>query len=117
MRALQIAPFLTNKANFQNSQMNVNKEITTNYEQLDTWSIGKNKAKTNPIQTQFKANTNPIQSQFKPKQTQFQSQNNAALGLLELYAMGFRTDIIMLFRSLSGKCRLKVILEIHPVIW
>jgi len=70
-RALQIDPFLTNKANFQKSQIYVTAFITMNYGKMDTWSSGKNKPNTNPIQTQYKANTNPIQSQFKPKQTQF----------------------------------------------
>ena len=69
--ALQINHFLTNKANFQKSQMNVNKALTKDYGKMDTWSNGKNKAKTKPIQTQFKANSKPIQSQFKPKQTQY----------------------------------------------
>ena len=76
--SLQIRPFMQNKANFRKSQMNVNKALTKNYEQMDTWSIGKNKANTNPIQTQFKANSKPKQTQYKPKQTQFQRQNNAA---------------------------------------
>ena len=65
-RTLQIRPFMQNKANFRKSQMNVNKVLTKNYEQMDTWSSGKNKANTKPIQTQYKANTNPIQSQYKP---------------------------------------------------
>jgi hypothetical protein len=33
-----------------------------NYEQMDTWSIGKNE----PKRTQFKPNSKPIQTQFKP---------------------------------------------------
>jgi len=62
---------MQNKANFRKSQMNVNNVLTKDYENETLGKRGKNKAKTNPIQTQFKANTNPIQSQFKPKQTQF----------------------------------------------
>jgi len=69
-RALQIHPFLTNKANFRKSQMNVTNNITKDYGKMDTWSIRKNKAKTNPKQTQFKANSKPIRTQFKPKQSQ-----------------------------------------------
>jgi len=69
--ALQIHPFLTNKANFRKSQMNVTDLLTMDYEKKDTWSGGKNKPKTNPIQSQYKPNTNPIQSQYKPKQSQF----------------------------------------------
>lgn len=71
MSALQIRLFMQNKANFRRSQMNVNKVLTKNYEQMDTWSIGKNKANTNPIQSQYKPNqtqnkpnTNPIKPNF-----------------------------------------------------
>jgi len=52
--------FMQNKANFRKVKLNVNKVLTKDYEQMDTWSIGKkqsqtkpNKPKTNPIQTQF----------------------------------------------------------------
>jgi hypothetical protein len=69
--SLQIHPFLTNKANFQKSQVNVSSFITMNYEQRTMNCEIKNKAKTKPIQTQFKANTNPKQTQYKAKQTQF----------------------------------------------
>jgi BASS family bile acid:Na+ symporter len=65
---------MQNKANFQKSQMNVNTFIKADYEKRTLGQRGKNKPKTNPIQTQFKANTNPIQTQYKAKQTQFQSQ-------------------------------------------
>jgi len=57
--ALQIHLFLTNKANFRKSQMNVNDLLTMNYGKMDTWSIGKNKANSNPIQSQNKPNTKP----------------------------------------------------------
>jgi len=60
-------PFLTNKANFRKSQMNVSDLLIREYEQMDTWSSGKNKPNTKPIQSQYKANTKPIQSQYKPK--------------------------------------------------
>ena len=46
--------------------MNVSKVLAMDYDKMDTWWGGKNKAKTKPIQTQFKANTNPIQTQYKP---------------------------------------------------
>ena len=79
-RSLQISPFLTNKANFPDTQMNVSNLSTMNYDKTDTWSSGKNKPNTNPIQTQFKPNTKPIQSQYKPKtnpkQTEFQRQKH-----------------------------------------
>jgi len=80
--SLQISPFLTNKANSRKSQMNVSDLLTRDYGKMDTWSSGKNKAKTNPIQTQFKPNSKPIQTQFKPNsnpiQSQFQGQKNVA---------------------------------------
>jgi len=72
--ALQIHPFLTNKANFQKSQMNVSNLLIREYEQMDTWSRGKNKANSKPIQTQNKANTNPIQTQNKANSNPIQSQ-------------------------------------------
>ena len=40
--------------------MNVSDYMTREYEKTDTWSSGKNKP-----------NTNPIQTQYKPNQTQF----------------------------------------------
>jgi hypothetical protein len=57
---------MQNKANFRKSQMNVNKVLTRDYENRTLGQRGKNKAKTNPIQTQYKANTNPIQTQYEP---------------------------------------------------
>jgi len=64
---------MQNKANFQKVKFNVNKVLTRDYDQMDTWSI----RKTKPIKSQFKANSNPIkantnpkQSQIKPKQSQ-----------------------------------------------
>ncbi len=62
MSALQNNLFMQNKANFQKVKLNVNKVLTKDYDQMDTWSI----RKTKPIQSQLK----PIQSQLKPKQTQ-----------------------------------------------
>ncbi|MHC4545212.1 MAG: hypothetical protein ACYSYL_11930, partial [Planctomycetota bacterium] len=41
-------PFLTNKPNFQKSQMNVSSFITGDYDKMDTWSSGKNKPNSNP---------------------------------------------------------------------
>jgi hypothetical protein len=48
--------FMQNEPNFQKVKLNVNKVLTKDYEQLDTWSIGKNEPKTNPNE--------PNQSQF-----------------------------------------------------
>ncbi len=60
--SLQNKLFMQNKANFLKVKLNVNKVLTKVYDQMDTWSIGKNKPNSNPKQTQFKAN----QSQYKP---------------------------------------------------
>ena len=70
--------------------MNINNVLTMDYENISNWAICEN----------------------KPKQTQClpaiyvvvgQSQYNAALCL---FAVGSRTEIIILFKSLSGKYQL-----------
>jgi hypothetical protein len=76
-RALQIGPFLTNKANFQKVKMNVNKVLRKDYENETLVRRGK----TKPIQTQFKPNTNPIQSQYKPNTKPIQTQTKPILRL------------------------------------
>jgi hypothetical protein len=81
MSALQIGPICSNKPNFRKSQMNVTKVITSDYEEMDTWSIRKNKPNSNPIQTQFKANQTQNKPNTKPKQTQFHT-NFALLKLV-----------------------------------
>ncbi len=66
---------MQNKANFQKSQMNVNKVLTKEYEKKTLGQRGKNKANSKPI----KANTKPIKANKMPKQSQFkakQSQTN-----------------------------------------
>jgi hypothetical protein len=66
--------FMQNKANFRKNQMNVTDLLTRKYDKKDTWSSGKNKPNSNPIQSQsnpIKANKRPKQTQYKPKQTQF----------------------------------------------
>jgi hypothetical protein len=62
--ALQIELFMQNKAKFQKVKSNVNKVLTMDYGQMDTWSIKKK-------QSQFKPNTKPIRTQYKAKQSQF----------------------------------------------
>jgi len=71
---------MQNKANFRKSQMNVNILLIRDYDKMDTWSSGKNKPNSNPIQTQFKPNTNPIQTQYKPKTKPIQTQTNPISG-------------------------------------
>jgi hypothetical protein len=70
---LQIAPFMQNKANFPDAQMNINLYVTKDYENKSNWTLGKNKPNTKPIRTQsnpIKPNLKPIQTQNKPNQTQ-----------------------------------------------
>ena len=55
MSALQIKLFMQNKAKFRKVKLNVNKVLTKDYEQMDTWSIGKNE---------------PKRTQNEPKRTQ-----------------------------------------------
>ena len=44
---------MQNKANFPDGQMNVNKVLTKDYENISNCSLAENKANTKPIQTQF----------------------------------------------------------------
>ena len=86
---LQISSFLTNKANFPKSQMNINKEMAKEYEKKDTWWSGKNKANSKPNKANLqktKMNVNKVltkayekmsnwaicenKANFNPKQTQ-----------------------------------------------
>ena len=72
-RALQISSFMQNKANFPDDQMNGNKVLTKDYENITNWTLGENKPNTKPIKPNtnpIKAKTNPIQTQNKPNQTQ-----------------------------------------------
>jgi len=70
--ALQIAHFMQNKPNFQKAKFYATYEMTSVYEQKDTWWSGKNKPNSNPIQTQ----SNPIKANKMPKQTQFKPNTN-----------------------------------------
>ena len=65
---LQISPFMQNKANFPDALMNVNKVLTTDYDNKTLGEHGKNEPKTNPN----KANTKPIKANKMPKQTQYE---------------------------------------------
>jgi hypothetical protein len=58
MSALQIKLFMQNEPKFRKVKFNVNKVLTRNYVQMDTWSIRKNEPKTNPKQTQIKKGQN-----------------------------------------------------------
>ena len=63
---LQISHFMQNKPNFPESQMNVNKVLTKDYENKTLGEHGKNKPNSNPIQTQ----SNPIKPNFPKGQNE-----------------------------------------------
>ncbi len=52
--SLQIKLFMQNKANFQKVKLNVTKVLTKDYDQMDTWSIGKKQSQTNPNKAKSK---------------------------------------------------------------
>jgi len=55
---------MQNKPNVKDAQINVNSYMKNKYEKLDTWLSGKNKPKTNPIQTQFPKGQNECKLNF-----------------------------------------------------
>jgi len=56
---------MQNKPNLPDTEVNVSKAHTEDYENKCLRRNRKNKANTNPIQSQFKAKTNPIKPNFK----------------------------------------------------
>ena len=54
MKTLQIKLFMQNKANFQKVKLNVNKVLTKDYDQMDTWSIRTKQSQTNPNKAKSK---------------------------------------------------------------
>jgi len=78
-KSLQISSFLTNKAKFRKSQMNVTSFQAVDYENNSNWTLGANEPKTNSIKANsnpIKANKMPKQTQCEPNQTQFQRQKS-----------------------------------------
>jgi len=57
---------MQNKANFHDSRMIVTPVIARDYLNLSFGKGGKNKANTNPIQSQFKPNSKPIKAKTNP---------------------------------------------------
>jgi len=73
---------------------------------MNKWTLGQ-LGKTNPTcrgVASGEAGSNPISPP-------------SPLRLLQLFAVGCRTEKIMLFKSLSGKCRLKIMFALYPIIW
>ena len=54
MKTLQNKLFMQNKANFRKVKLNVTKVLTTDYDQLDTWSSGTKQSQTNPNKAKLK---------------------------------------------------------------
>jgi len=52
--SLQIKLFMQNKANFRKVKLNVNRVLTRDYDQMDTWSIRKKQSQTNPNKAKLK---------------------------------------------------------------
>ncbi len=117
---LQISSFLTNKANFPDAQMNVNKVLTKDYENISNWKLGENKANSKPNKANFriakmnvttfltkeyenisnwalfenKANSKPIQTQTNPISIP------SPLRPLQLFAVGCRKEKTMFKRAI-----------------
>ena len=97
--------FMQNKPNFGISKMNITLDITSNYKILPRLERPKNKA-----------NSNPIQSQFNPKQTQFNpisNPNKPNFERLELLVNRMMTKIfkiylLKMFDSWPQFCRIIV---------
>jgi hypothetical protein len=66
--SLQIRLFIQNEPKFRKVKLNVNKVLTKDYEQMDTWWSGKNEPKTNPNKAK--------QTQFQPKKCQNKANSN-----------------------------------------
>jgi hypothetical protein len=56
----EFTPFMQNKPNLLNAQMNASSFVTKDYENDNTFRLPENKPNTKPI----KPNTKPIQTQF-----------------------------------------------------
>jgi len=80
---------MQNKPKVKYAKMNVNSLITSEYEKLDTWLMGK----TKPKQTQLK----PKQSQFKPISKPNKPNSNPIKAnkiALKIYPFGINCPIV-----------------------
>ncbi len=140
--SLQIKLFMQNEPKFRKVKFNVNRVLTKDYDLMDTWSIGKKQSQTKPNKAKFKkAKMNVMsyitkgyenkphirapkkQSQIPKRQKPMQtSLPQRIMKKSELSGPGktnpnkanFKANIMLLS---SGKCRLKVILALYPLIW
>ena len=124
--------FLQNEPKFRKNQMNVTDLLTRNYDQMDTWSIGKNEPKTNPNEPKFKKakmnvnkvstkeyekklnwalyenepNSNPISAKKMPKQIQYKTITNPTCSELSCPACperSRRVDSVSKAKNMSGR--------------
>ena len=127
---LQINSFMQNKANLPNAQMNVNKVLTRDYENIANFKLGENKANTKPNKANFrkakmnvnfystkdyenisnrslaenKPNTNPIQTQSNPTCSELvEPISKAKNAALHLRAVECRAEKNMFFNRFNGK--------------
>jgi hypothetical protein len=76
---LQIRPFMQNKANFRKSQMNVSPVITREYKNKSNWTLGENKANSNPIKANLldaQMNISSVLTKYYRKKDDFAVQKN-----------------------------------------
>jgi hypothetical protein len=91
---------MQNEPNFPDTQMNVYKVITKDYENISNWILGENEPNTNPI----KANTKPIQTQYKANQTQTKPISKQLRSPICLFRLLInRINRICLFRLLINR--------------
>jgi len=90
-----LGQIMQNKPNLRNDKMNINLDVTSQYENLSR----RKGEKTNPIQTQLK----PIQTQFKPNLTQNKPKTNPIKAnkiAFKIYPFGINCPIVyMIFRT------------------
>jgi len=76
---LQIDPFMQNKANLPDDQMNVSSVITREYKNKTNWKLGENKANTKPIKANLldaQMNVSSILTKDYRKKDDFAVQKN-----------------------------------------
>ena len=69
-KPLQIGPFMQNKPNFKDTQMNVNLNITKAYENKYNWTLGQSKPNSNPISNAKKSRVISSSPSMRPVRCQ-----------------------------------------------
>jgi hypothetical protein len=110
---------MQNEPKSRKVKFNVTKVLSSDYEQMDTWSIRKNEPKTNPNEPK----TNPVLAQkttlriqTNPKQTQFQRvELSMLLSIMVLAAAIIFSEFSVLVLTSGPKSR-KLPLLYFPVV-